>query len=421
MKSCPACNRTFDDTMTFCLVDGSVLSAPFDPKATQQPPASRNTDPAPTMMYPAPNAVHSTPPPQSDKELLPPPQTIASPASIPGAQPESVSPPPRKDEEVASQSAMKTIMAPPPEVVFGTNQREAFAAATPPDSQLTQTQSVGGKRLVVIGAAVLAVILVGGIVWLIQRTRTRNTPQSRAASQPAKQTENKPAPTGQSFTENVNGTAIAMVSVSGGTFLMGSPLSETGRDQDEGPQNDVTVPSFYMSKFEITQAQYKAVTGTNPSSFKGDDLPVESVSWNDAVEFCRKLSQMTGRQYSLPTEAEWEYAARAGTNGPYAGNLEAMTWYDANSGNRTHPAGQKEPNGFGLYDMYGNVWEWCQSKYRPYPYRATDGRENLQETDVRVMRGGSWESAAKACRSAYRRRVTPDPRSSGFRIILGAA
>lgn len=421
MKSCPACNRTFDDTMTFCLVDGSVLSAPFDPNATQQPPASRNTDPAPTMMYPAPNAGHSTPPPQSDKELLPPPQTIASPASIPGAQPESVSPPPRKDEEVASQSAMKTIMAPPPEVVFGTNQRGAFAAATPPDSQLTQTQSVGGKRLVVIGAAVLAVILVGGIVWLIQRTRTRNTPQSRAASQPAKQTENKPAPTGQSFTENVNGTAIAMVSVSGGTLLMGSPLSETGRDQDEGPQNDVTVPSFYMSKFEIIQAQYKAVTGTNPSSFKGDDLPVESVSWNDAVEFCRKLSQMTGRQYRLPTEAEWEYAARAGTNGPYAGNLDAMTWYDANSGNRTHPAGQKEPNGFGLYDMYGNVWEWCQSKYRPYPYRATDGRENLQETDVRVMRGGSWESAAKACRSAYRRRVTPDPRSSGFRIILGAA
>jgi formylglycine-generating enzyme required for sulfatase activity len=212
-----------------------------------------------------------------------------------------------------------------------------------------------------------------------------------------------------------------MVSVSGGRFLMGSPLSETGRDQDEGVQNDVTVQSFYMSKYEITQAQYKAVTGTNPSSFKGDDLPVDSVSWNDAVEFCRKLSQMTGRQYRLPTEAEWEYAARAGTNGPYAGNLEAMTWYDANSGNRTHPVGQKEPNGFGLYDMYGNVWEWCQSKYKPYPYNANDGRENLQEADVRVMRGGSWESAAKACRSAYRRRVTPDPRSSGFRIILSAA
>jgi formylglycine-generating enzyme required for sulfatase activity len=145
---------------------------------------------------------------------------------------------------------------------------------------------------------------------------------------------------------------------------------------------------------------------------------VDSVSWKDAVEFCRKLSQTTGREYRLPTEAEWEYACRAGTSGPYAGKVDAMTWYGTNSGSQTHPVGQKQPNGFGLYDMYGNVWEWCQSKYKPYPYNATDGREALQETDVRVMRGGSWQSSASSCRSSYRRRVMPDLSSVGFRVVL---
>jgi formylglycine-generating enzyme required for sulfatase activity len=199
---------------------------------------------------------------------------------------------------------------------------------------------------------------------------------------------------------------------------MGAPLSETGRDKDEGPQSDVTVPNLYMSKYEVTQAEYKAVMGSNPSSFKGDDLPVDSVSWNDAVEFCRKLSQSTSREYRLPTEAEWEYASRAGTTGPYAGNIDDMTWYTANSGSHTHPVGQKQPNGLGLYDMYGNLWEWCQSKYRPYPYNATDGREDLLGTDERVMRGGSWESSAKSCRSAYRRRAIPDAHSIGFRLVM---
>ena len=210
-----------------------------------------------------------------------------------------------------------------------------------------------------------------------------------------------------------------MISIPAGTFLMGSPVSEAERDQDEGPQSEVTVQKFQISQYEVTQAQYKAVTGTNPSSFKGDDLPVDSVTWNDAIEFCRKLSRLTGREYRLPTEAEWEYACRAGTKTPYAGNPDAMGWYAANSKNQTHPVGQREPNGFGLYDMNGNVWEWCQSKYKPYPYQATDGRENVQDSDVRVLRGGSWESSASSTRSAYRRRVVPDRRSIGFRIVLG--
>ncbi|HMH42845.1 MAG TPA: formylglycine-generating enzyme family protein, partial [Pyrinomonadaceae bacterium] len=169
---------------------------------------------------------------------------------------------------------------------------------------------------------------------------------------------------------------------------------------------------------EVTQNQYRAVMGTNPSAFKGDDLPVDSVTWDEATEFCRKLSTLTGHQYRLPTEAEWEYAARGGTTGAATESANLTAWYDGNSGARTHPVGQKEANHFGLYDIYGNVWEWCQSKYKPYPYSATDGREDLQPVEVRVLRGGSWESAAKACRASYRRRVTPDPRSAGFRVVL---
>jgi formylglycine-generating enzyme required for sulfatase activity len=423
MKSCPTCNRTFDDTMTFCLVDGSVLSAPFDPKATEYLPASRNTDPGQTrIMNPARNAAEATPA-ETNKEPLPMPPTIAS-LPIPGGQEtmgSPLAPEYSSTGEAASQPVMKTMKAPPPEIMISNNQRLTSSAEAAATSQLTQAHPTGSKRLAMIAGVLLVVILIGGIAWLILKTRKESPGAAQTQpAQPAKQNETKSQLTGQSFTENISGAQIQMISVAGGTFLMGSPLSESGRDKDEGPQSDATVPSFYMSTYEVTQAQYKAVIGTNPSSFKGDDLPVDSVSWNDAVEFCRKLSRTTGRDYRLPTEAEWEYASRAGTTGPYAGNIDAMTWYSANSGSQTHPVGQKQPNALGLYDMYGNVWEWCQTKYEPYPYNATDGREDLQGTDVRVMRGGSWESSANSCRSAYRRRVIPDVRSIGFRIVLAA-
>jgi formylglycine-generating enzyme required for sulfatase activity len=237
------------------------------------------------------------------------------------------------------------------------------------------------------------------------------------ASSTAVAPDNSPSTAGP-FTEKINGAEIQMVSIPGGKFQMGSPLSESGRDPDEGPQSEVTVQTFHLGKYEVTQAQYRAVMGANPASFKGDDLPVEGVSWNDALEFCRKLSSLTGRKYRLPSEAEWEYAARAGSDSPPAGSVDALAWCGPNSAKRTHPVGQKQANAFGLYDMYGNVWEWCESKYRPYPFQANDGREDLQPTDVRVLRGGSWESDNRACRAAYRRRVVPDPRSRGFRVAL---
>jgi formylglycine-generating enzyme required for sulfatase activity len=216
---------------------------------------------------------------------------------------------------------------------------------------------------------------------------------------------------------------IEMVYVTGGSFLMGSPENEPGRYKDEGPQHRVTVQDFYIGKYEVTQAQWRAVMGTNPSSFKGDNLPVENVSWNDAKEFCRKLSQMTGKEYRLPTEAEWEYACRAKTTGAYAGDLDAMAWYDKNSGSKTHPVGQKQPNAFGLYDMHGNVWEWCEDQWHDsYNGAPTDGRAwtDISATGSdRVFRGGGWGYYAVICRSADRHNGAPGDRGDyvGFRLV----
>jgi len=312
---------------------------------------------------------------------------------------------------------MKTMVAPAPEVPFaGVTPRPA--AETVP---AVRTRAPRSYALGAIGGLVLVVIVVVGVVWLMKRNNktvaASNPPTISSTSTAAAATNKNGTSAAGPFTEKINGAEIQMISIPGGTFMMGSPLSESGRDPDEGPQTNVTVQNFHLSKYEVTQAQYRAVMGTNPASFKGDDLPVESVSWNDALEFSRKLSSLTGRKYRLPTEAEWEYAARAGSTKADA-NVDALAWCGPNSGNRTHPVGQKQANAFGLYDMYGNVWEWSESKYRPYPFQATDGREELQPTDVRVLRGGSWESAIRACRASYRRRVVPDPRSSGFRVAL---
>jgi formylglycine-generating enzyme required for sulfatase activity len=319
---------------------------------------------------------------------------------------------------------MKTIVAPAPEVPSaGVTRRPAAETVADVRTRAPRSYALGA-----IGGLVLVVVVIGGVVWLMKRntkTVAASNPQPAAATAdtnnklPSAAAANNKPPAGP-FTEKINGAEIEMVAIPSGTFQMGSPLSESGRDPDEGPQSSVTVQNFHLSKYEVTQAQYRAVMGTNPASFKGDDLPVESVSWNDALEFSRKLSSLTGRKYRLPTEAEWEYAARAGNDSPAAANVDALAWCGPNSENRTHPVGRKQANAFGLYDMYGNVWEWTESKYRPYPFQATDGREDLQPTEVRVLRGGSWESATRACRASYRRRVVPDPRSSGFRVALDA-
>lgn len=227
------------------------------------------------------------------------------------------------------------------------------------------------------------------------------------------------------FTENLNGVELEMVLVPGGTFKMGSP-KDIGGDS-ERPQHDVIVPSFYIGKYQITQAQWQAVIVKNPSYFKGDqNLPVETVSWNEAKDFCKKISQMTGKEYRLPSEAEWEYACRAGTTGDYAGELDAMGWYKQNSGDKTQTVEQKKANAFGLYVMHGNVWEWCEDVWHGnYKDAPTDGSAWLSggDSSLRVLRGGSWYDYGRVCRSADRDGNHAGGRDDyvGFRVVISAS
>ncbi len=224
----------------------------------------------------------------------------------------------------------------------------------------------------------------------------------------------------------IEGLGLEMRHIPPGAFQMGSA---SGGDSDERPFTRVTLTKpYWLGKTEVTQAQWTAVMGNNPSQFKGDDRPVEQVSWNDAMEFCRKLTEREraagrlpeGYAYTLPTEAEWEYACRAGTTGDYAGNLDAMGWYGANSGSTTHPVGTKQANAWGLHDMHGNVWEWCADWYGNYPGGSVTDPTGPPSGSYRVLRGGCWFSAAVDCRSAGRSENGPGLRSLiiGFRLAL---
>ena len=217
---------------------------------------------------------------------------------------------------------------------------------------------------------------------------------------------------------------LEMVEIPAGSFMMGSPETDTDGYSYERPQHQVNVPAFMMGKYPITQAQWRLVAAlpkvkTNlkpdPSSFKSDDRPVERVSWLEAIEFCRRLSNHTGREYRLPSEAEWEYACRAGTTTAYsfgnnADELGTYAWYNENSESQTHPVGQKQPNAFGLYDMHGNVREWCADDwYDSYKGAPKDSQIWIEDTKnyealetLKLLRGGSWFSSARNCRSAYR-------------------
>jgi formylglycine-generating enzyme required for sulfatase activity len=245
--------------------------------------------------------------------------------------------------------------------------------------------------------------------------------------------------------EEINGVGLELVAVPGGTFTMGSPSRERDRSGDEGPQHQVTVQPFYMGKYEVTQAQWRAVASLSkvsrdlnpdPSHFKGDNLPVESVSWEDAMEFCARLSRTTGRTYRLPTEAEWEYACRGGSTTPFAFGetiTPELVNYDgsypygsASKGTyreRTTPVGfMGVANAFGLYDMHGNVWEWCMDYWHEsYNGAPMDGSawETAGDTRYRVLRGGSWVVNAHECRSALRLRQNPVNRYYliGFRVV----
>jgi formylglycine-generating enzyme required for sulfatase activity len=209
-------------------------------------------------------------------------------------------------------------------------------------------------------------------------------------------------------------------------FTMGSPSSEEGRSSDEGPQTRVTLTSgFWMGETEVTQAQYERIMGANPSSFKGATLPVETVSWNDATAFCEKLSRHLGTTVRLPTEAEWEYACRAGTTtrfhfGDSDSQLGDYAWYNGNAGGKTRPVGQKHANAWGLHDMHGNVWEWCSDWYNDkLPGGNVRDPGGPFSGSLRVRRGGCWFNSAQHCRSANRFRLWPFRTLSnlGFRVV----
>ena len=264
-----------------------------------------------------------------------------------------------------------------------------------------------------------------------QKTNTRSS-QEAELSENAKDQQVKRAKNQlQSFTEDLgNGVKLEMIAIPGGKFLMGSP--EGGGRDNEKPQHAVTVPPFYMGKYPITQAQYQQIMGNNPSRFKGNIFkknslnPVEQVSWDDAVEFCQKLSQQTGTEYRLPTEAEWEYACRARTTTKYYfGNdqdkLTEYAWYDNNSNETTHPVEKKKPNQWGLCDLHGNVWEWCQDDWHEnYQGAPNDGKAWVSdESSAKVVRGGSWHLNPFYCRSALRGSNTHDfcNYDIGFRVV----
>ena len=213
---------------------------------------------------------------------------------------------------------------------------------------------------------------------------------------------------GQRLVRQVKGVEFAFRWCPPGEFMMGSPTSESGRDSDETQHRGTISKGFWMMETEITQAQWQAVMGTNPSDFRGENLPVESISWDDCQEFCKKCSAL-GLQLRLPSEAQWEYACRAGTTGAYAGDLDAMAWYDENSGSKTHPVGTKKANAWGLYDMHGNVWEWCADAWQEdISSNNTDKVTDKGNGSRRVARGGCWYDYAKFCRSASRGGYAPD-------------
>jgi formylglycine-generating enzyme required for sulfatase activity len=257
-----------------------------------------------------------------------------------------------------------------------------------------------------------------------------------AAVQPTASPE-RPAPDG-------------FVRIPGGTFTMGSPASEAERYDREGPQHQVTVSGFYMGRYEVTQKEWVAVMGSNPSAFKGDNLPVEQVNWYDAIDYCNRRSQREGltpaytrngdkvtwnrnaNGYRLPTEAEWEYACRAGTSGPFnTGNniTTSQANYDGNYPynrnakgqyrEKTWNVGSGTANAWGLYDMHGNVWEWCWDWYGVYASGAQTAPAGAASGSLRVLRGGSWYSYAGSLRSANRGNGAPANRFSryGFRLV----
>ncbi len=271
------------------------------------------------------------------------------------------------------------------------------------------------------------------------KPQPKQTPKSESKPKPQQPKVNqkpstpKPAAVRVSYDANSNSIVFGnnrykMVYVSGGSFNMGA-TSEQGSDahDSEKPAHRVSVSSYYIGQTEVTQALWQAVMGNNPSNWKGDNLPVECVSWNDCQTFIEKLNSLTGRTFRLPTEAEWEFASRGGNNSrgyKYSGSnyLGDVAWYTENSNSKTHAVATKQANELGIYDMSGNVYEWCSDWYDSNYYKNSDSNNprGAYTGSGRVFRGGRWYSLARYCRVSYRGYGTPDDRGNylGLRLVL---
>ena len=216
---------------------------------------------------------------------------------------------------------------------------------------------------------------------------------------------------GKVFT--VNGVSFKMIAVKGGTFTMGATSEQTGAESDESPTHSVTLSDYYIGETEVTQELWNAVMGSNPSYFTGNmQRPVEMVSWNDCQTFISRLNELTGETFRLPTEAQWEYAARGGNQAQgrlYSGSntIDDVAWYTSNSSSTTHPVKTKAPNELGIYDMSGNVLEWCSDWYDSYSSAAQTDPTGPSTGSYRVRRGGSWGHSATYCRVAHRSLCPP--------------
>jgi formylglycine-generating enzyme required for sulfatase activity len=308
----------------------------------------------------------------------------------------SVSPPP-----ISNKAVPETPLPSPPR----------------PEPQPIPHVKPSNPAIKMIGAALVVFIGLVLMVWWSGRSSDESVLESTSLP-----SEEKPVRTAENIKMD-----LEMVLVEGGTFMMGC-TSEQGNDcfDREKPAHRVEVGDFHIGRYEVTQAQWKMVMGSNPSYFEGDDLPVASVSWNDVQEFIRLLNEQTGKRYRLPTEAEWEYAARGGNKSKgykYSGSnyVDDVAWYYGNSGDKAHPVGTKRANELGLHDMSGNVWEWCRDWLDSYVDSAQVNPGGPSAGSARVMRGGSWGGVAQYARSAIRNRIGPDVRDGHFGFRLAAS
>ncbi len=336
-----------------------------------------------------------------------------------------------QDEPVAVVPVARPVAPPPP-----------VSRPRPPVKEQTAAPG-GGVAVGLLLAVLLAVVLVGGIWWANFGGRPAD-PSSPVVNQPdPKKSSNPPRDKGPDKIPGdkepplhvTNSVDMKFRWIPPGTFLMGSPPGEANRFDNERQFRVKLTKGFYMGVTPVTQGQWRAVMGDNPSTFKnGDNYPVEMVFWNRCKDFLKQLQAKTqdGREYRLPTEAEFEYASRAGTQTAYffgndANQLGAYAWYFANSNNSTQLVGTKQPNPWGLYDMAGNVWQWCEDYYGPYPEmdigdlnKYISDPKGIKSEDARVLRGGSWVGNPGGCRSAARIRSAPGDRSDiiGFRVCF---